>query len=133
MTSRLNMWKTSNKKTKTSHEHIITTHIDTRYMWKPIKGEKHDFTIVVMKRKALTFYYISFSVGSNLHEATTSIFCKMQHERKLQLPYVFCRLQPIGGSYLSKIQPDVYQATTWKETIIPLWKQGTTLCWFTWS
>ena len=130
MTSRLNMWTRSNKQTKTSYQHIITTHIDTRYMWKPIKGENHDFIIVMMQRQTPTPYYIWFSVGSNLQEAATSIFCTLQHARKLQLPYFFYRLQPTGGSYLNRLQPNVYQATIWMETTISWCKQETTICWF---
>lgn len=72
---------------KTLHQHIITTHIDTSYMWKPIKGENHNFIIIVMERKASTPYHIPFSIGFNVKNAATSVFCRLQHTRKLQLPY----------------------------------------------
>ena len=33
---------------------MTTSNMDTRYKWKAIKGENHDFFIVVMQSQALT-------------------------------------------------------------------------------
>ena len=55
-------------------------------------------------------------------------FCKLQLARKLQLPSIFCRHQPTGGSNLSQLQLTFYQATTWcGSTNSHLFSAGTNL------
>ena len=55
-----------------SHQHINIMHIDTRYTWKPIKGENHILLLLWCKGKL-----------------------------QLPLTTVFCRHQPTGGSILN--------------------------------
>ena len=68
----LNMWAASISRIDISYQHIYIMHIDTRYKWKPIKGENHILLLLWCKGKL-----------------------------QLPLTTVFCRHQPTGGSYLN--------------------------------
>ena len=60
---------------KTSHQHIIIKHMDTRYKWKPIRDK--------------TTYYYCFDAKVSSNSLS---------------PLFFCRHQPTGGSNLSQLQ-----------------------------
>ena len=91
------------KQIKTSHQHIIIKHIDRIYKWKPIMEKA-------------TYYYCSDAKASSNSLSQLIFcrlqptrgyfhkFCKLQLARKLQLPSIFRRHQPTGGSYLSQLQ-----------------------------
>ena len=78
-------------------------HRDTRYKWKPIKGENHILLLLWCKGKLqlpLTTDFLQAPTYRRLQPQ----FCKLQFARKHQLPSIFCRHQPTGGSYLSQLQ-----------------------------
>ena len=86
-----------------SYQHIYIMHIDTRYKWKPIKGENHILLLLWCKGKhqlPLTTVFLQVPIYRRLLPQ----FCKLQLTRKLQLPSIFCRHQPTGGSNLSQLQ-----------------------------
>ena len=87
-------------------------HIEKKYKWKPIRD------------KITSYYCCDAKASSNSHSPLIFCrlqptrgyylkFCKLQLAMKLQLPCIFYRLQPKGDSYLSQLQLDIYQATTW--------------------
>ena len=85
------------------HHHINIMHRDTRYKWKPIKGENHILLLLWCKGKLqlpLTTVFLQAPTYKRLQPQ----FCKLQLARKHQLPSIFCRHQPTGGSNLSQLQ-----------------------------
>ena len=110
-----------------SYQHIDIMHIDTRYKWKPIKGENHILLLLWCKGK-LQLPLTTVFLQAPTYRRLLPQFCKLQLARKLQLPSIFCRHQPTGGSNLSQLQLTFYQATTWcGSTNSHLFSAGTNL------
>ena len=102
-------------------------HRDTRYKWKPIKGENHILLLLWCKGKLQIPLTTDF-LQAPTYRRLLPQFCKLQLARKLQLPSIFCRHQPTGGSNLSQLQLTFYQATTWcGSTNSHLFSAGTNL------
>ena len=78
-------------------------HRDTRYKWKPIKGENHILLLLWCKGK-LQLPLTTVFLQAPTYRRIQPQFCKLQLERKHQLPSIFCRHQPTGGSNLSQLQ-----------------------------
>ena len=67
------------------------------------KGRKPHLIIVVMQRQAPTPSHHCFMQAPTYRRLYPQ-FSKLQLARKHQLPSIFCRHQPIGGSNLSQLQ-----------------------------
>ena len=78
-------------------------HRDTRYKWKPIKGENHILLLLWCKGK-LQLPLTTVFLQAPTYRRLLPQFCKLQLARKHQLPSIFCRHQPTGGSNLSQLQ-----------------------------
>ena len=86
-----------------SSQHTGNTDRDKRYKRKPIKGENHILLLFWWRGKLqlpLTIVFLQAPTYRRLQPQ----FYKLQLARKLQLPSIFCRHQPIGGSNLSQLQ-----------------------------
>ena len=67
------------------------------------KGRKPHLIIVVMQRQAPTPSHHCF-LQEPTYRRLYPQFCKLKLARKHQLPSIFCRHQPTGGSNLSQLQ-----------------------------
>ena len=78
-------------------------HRDTRYKWKPIKGENHILLLLWCKGK-LQLPLTTVFLQAPPYRRLLPQFWKLQLARKHQHPSIFYKHQPTGGSNLSQLQ-----------------------------